>query len=907
MTPDSTGGTGPGAPGDEEDLHLARLLEEAMARLERGEGVDPEALAGDDPLLAARLRACLGTLKLVERAVKPDGVMDASLSAELSGRAVGEFKIIRELGRGGMGLVYEAEQVSLRRRVALKILPLAAILDDRSVQRFKLEAQAAAQLQHPGIVPVFAVGSSEGIHYYAMLLVDGLTLEGAIAALRAGGRRAEVVSPEQREALEACGLLGQEGERPEVHFRAVARLGQQAAEALAYAHGEGILHRDIKPSNLLLDRRGRLWIGDFGLARLEGDATVTAPGDIVGTLLYMSPEQAMGRRGEVDRRSDIYSLGATLFELATLCPPRSVRNRPELLQQLERGDPPCARRARAEVPRDLETILLKAMARLPSERYDSAALLAQDLACFAQGLPIAARRPGAIRNAGRWIARHKLALVATTAVVLGIASLSALWAARASVERRERTARYEGLVLEGAMAVESALENLRLATPFYILHSSTDTQLGKDNLGLGGGRQRFEEARAKLSAAAATDPGRAEAYYHLARTLLALGRREEARKALLDSLEVEPGFPPAALLSSTLTTPSGRAPVAPPGGPAWIAPWIRARGAEDAARWADAALAHGEVLLILGAGKEPYSGLRLESLLGRGRALVLAGDLDGALLELGAARRIWPELLEPGVLVARIFVEKGDVARADVVFRELEALAGGSALPLRAAETYIELRRYGDALPWLDRVPPSSQRERLKARALSGLGRPAEAARLLEAIPGWEEDTDLLYAVGVSRDRAGEYGAAARAFEELLSRSPDAEAFVSATLGWTRLRGGDRAGAAAAFLRAAELEPDACGAFSGLERILRAQPEALELLGGRLLDRLEERLRSRPTAPGLVDLAATTAKLLLERGRAPEAIHLLETAIDQPGPAADRLRSLLVEARARAAPAPRGQ
>ena len=303
-----------------------------------------------------------------------------------------------------MGVVYEAEQVSLGRRVALKVLPLAAGFDPKQRQRFQIEAQAAAQLHHPHIVPIFSVGCDRGIHYYTMQLVAGRSL-GAILHDRGP------VHPDR----DIC--------------RDVARLGVQAAEALEHAHGLGIVHRDIKPANLLIDPEGTLWITDFGLARFASELSVTRTGEMVGTLRYMSPEQALARRGVVDQRTDIYSLGITLYELLTLEPAFNGRDHQELLRQIALDEPIKPRRKNPLVPRDLETIVEKAMAKDPSDRYATAQDLAVDLKRFLDDQPILARRPGFLEKSLRWARRHR-EMVSVTATVLVVAlfvSTAAIW------------------------------------------------------------------------------------------------------------------------------------------------------------------------------------------------------------------------------------------------------------------------------------------------------------------------------------------------------------------------------------------------------------------------------------------------------------------------------------------------
>ncbi len=331
-------------------------------------------------------------------------------------RQLGEYRILRELGRGGMGVVYEAEQVPLGRRVALKVLPFAAAIDPKQRQRFQIEAQAAAQLHHPHIVPVFGVGCAHGIHYYAMQFVDGRSLAAIIAELRA--------SRESRTEQDRAYCLN------------VARLGAEAADALEHAHGLGILHRDIKPANLLIDPDGALWVTDFGLARFPSDLSLTHTGDLVGTLRYMSPEQAQARGGVVDQRTDIYALGVTLYELLTLQPAFAGQDHQELLRQIALDEPVSPRRLNPAVPRDLETIILKAIAKDPSSRYTSAEELAADLRRFMDDQPILARRPGVLERTLRWAHRHR-DLVATAAAILVVAMIIGTATTWAQVKKTE--------------------------------------------------------------------------------------------------------------------------------------------------------------------------------------------------------------------------------------------------------------------------------------------------------------------------------------------------------------------------------------------------------------------------------------------------------------------------------------
>jgi hypothetical protein len=282
-------------------------------------------------------------------------------------------------------------QISLGRRVALKILPFAAALDAKQLQRFKNEAQAAAHLHHQNIVPVYAVGCERGVHYYAMQFIEGETLAALILELRGltvredRGSRVEdreatttaqrPVPTKQADTREDYGPACETSPRhprssilhpPSSFFRMVANLGAQAAEALEHAHSLGVVHRDVKPANLLVDVQSNLWVTDFGLAHCQSQAGLTMTGDVVGTLRYMSPEQALAQPVGVDHRSDVYSLGATLYELLTLEPAFSGRDRQELLRQIAFEEPKPPRRVNQAVPAELETIVLKAMAKDPA-------------------------------------------------------------------------------------------------------------------------------------------------------------------------------------------------------------------------------------------------------------------------------------------------------------------------------------------------------------------------------------------------------------------------------------------------------------------------------------------------------------------------------------------------------------
>lgn len=366
--------------GSSADERLGRILDEYFAYRAERPGI--QEYAARYPDLEEEIKTLLPTLSALG---------ESSGATELSGTLptrIGEYRVIRELGRGGMGIVYEAEHIGLGRRVALKTLPLQAVLDPQFLERFQQEARAAARLQHAHIVPVYGVGEADGLHFYTMQYIDGVGLDRVLEDARAA-RDSRSERDVEREASTLKLLVPDSSDRG-AYLRAVARIGLQVAGALAHAHGQGVLHRDIKPSNLLLDSDGDVWITDFGLCKAEGSRSITRTGDLVGTLRYMAPERL---HGESDVRGDVYSLGATLYELITLRPAFDGSNLVQLAREIEGREPLRPSRVVDDVPRDLEAIVLKAMQRHAPARYPTADALARDLEAFVEGRPVGAKSP----------------------------------------------------------------------------------------------------------------------------------------------------------------------------------------------------------------------------------------------------------------------------------------------------------------------------------------------------------------------------------------------------------------------------------------------------------------------------------------------------------------------------------
>ena len=519
--------------GPKAEAVLEALVEEYVGRLRRGEQPAIGEYCRRHPELAPQIEELFPALGLVE-AFKP-GSESATSSLHESNAPVlpgilsrsgggipdrlGDYRIIREVGRGGMGIVYEAEQESLGRRMALKVLASHRLTDSQQVLRFHREARAAARLHHTNIVPVFGVGHENGVFYYVMQFIQGKGLDQvleevkrlqalpsealndpgadqrqpppAVAELSAAAVARSLISGHFTAAVtldEEAGLrstsrfahgaetsapdlpgretattrdprsppvptdpssLGSASDSSSRYARAVAQAGVQVADAIQYAHDQGILHRDIKPSNLLMDLHGTVWVADFGLAKATEDDDLTHTGDIVGTIRYMAPERFQGR---CDARSDVYSLGITLYEILARRPAFIEADRSKLLLLVTTTNPPSLRSLDPSISRDLETMVLKAMARDPADRYQTASALAEDLRRFLADRPILARRSTTVEQAWRWCRRNTAvaSLLALLALLLiGLAAGSTLAAFRfnrmAVAEHRAKIAETEAL------------------------------------------------------------------------------------------------------------------------------------------------------------------------------------------------------------------------------------------------------------------------------------------------------------------------------------------------------------------------------------------------------------------------------------------------------------------------------
>ncbi|MBI3845549.1 MAG: serine/threonine protein kinase [Planctomycetes bacterium] len=414
---------------------MAESLEDVqnslIDKLHAGEPVDRDAVVAAHPEHAPSLRRFFSLLDVIEVAPPSASPMPSRL---------GDFEIVREIGRGGMGVVYEAEQLSLRRRVALKVLPPAVSFDPRVVDRFQREAESSAKLRHPNIVPVYAVGEAAGTPFFAMELVEGRSLAALVRERRDG----------HDAGLPPAG---------DAYRRWAVETIAKVADALAYAHGRGILHRDVKPGNILIDRDGAPRLTDFGLALDLAASSLTLTGEVFGSPQYMSPEQAVRREAPVDQRTDVYSLAVTLYEVLTLRLPYDATTGAELLGALTAGKIVPPRNVDPTIPEPLERVLLGALECDPASRYASAAAFASDLRAVLDARPIAAparrrslrvigfrvnARPVFELPLGTPARRRALAAVAVMVAIIAIVGWMAWMRARESA-RRSRDAMYVAL------------------------------------------------------------------------------------------------------------------------------------------------------------------------------------------------------------------------------------------------------------------------------------------------------------------------------------------------------------------------------------------------------------------------------------------------------------------------------
>jgi serine/threonine protein kinase/Tfp pilus assembly protein PilF len=836
----------------EREGKLLRWIEECEARLVAGQAIDLDRVTAENPALRGELEECLRGLELVRRVGRGLREEHEESSARTPGSGsqdgppgtIGDFRIIREIGRGGMGIVYEAEQISLERRVALKVLPFAAVLDPKQIQRFQLEAQAAARLSHAHIVPIFAVGCDRGLHFYAMRYVEGRVLSEVIRELR--DLPAGATPPGDRKGISSSPPSSSR------FFYSVARLGAQVADALEHAHSMGIVHRDIKPSNILVDASGDAWVTDFGLARMHGDSSLTLSGDVLGTLRYMSPEQARGRRN-VDHRVDVYSLGVSLAEVACLEPLFDGATREEVFRLVVEKEPKRLTQRGRPLPRDLETVILKASAKDAEDRYATARDLAEDLRAVADDKPIRARRPNVLERGFKWARRHKplagaLAACAVLAAVLGATA----W--RSHVLQRD--VMYRDAVRDALLTAQTAELTMPLGSGWFretVDYSEFDAIYQPRDRLSSAALDPITRGLAGLQGAIGIRPNAPAAYYHKGRLLHLTGRDEEALRELDEALQVDPRFVPARAMRALIRERRGEGRASAEdlaqgvshSNAAWVSDWLESQRAARQGRWHEAALAYGRLLGREDPMGEIFPGSSIETLLGTGVVRLEAGDVRGAFEAFSVAKYLWPKAIAPSLFVGKALYFLRDHDAADRTFRELAEETGQHReIAREVLRLYVSLWDDERALPWIDDLEPNFERELLRVYVEFRLG------------------------VGV-REQARKYLARARELVRLDPRSARAEALLAGILSISFL---DRAGTREHAETAVSLAPNdyVVRFWNGMSyRVLGLEQEALR--------ECEASLFANPNWIGSWNLRGVLCR---SRGDAEGALMAIDHAID---------------------------
>jgi tetratricopeptide (TPR) repeat protein len=788
------------------------------------------------------------------------------------GHQVGDFLLVREIGRGGMGIVFEAEQVSLHRRVALKVLPAHSTLDERARARFRQEAEIAGRLHHPGIVAVHQVGEADGVHYLAMELVEGVALDTWIERMKqeafAGlprARTTDVFAPPPREradtprpesgpprARKASSAASAKG-----HIESIVRLVCQVADAMEHAHRNGVLHRDIKPSNILVRPDGTAVLTDFGLAREEGLPHLTHTGEFAGTPHYVSPEQILGMR-RVDARADVFALGATLYELLTLQRAFPGKSPHEVLSLILSRDPVSPERHNPALARDLVTIVLKALEKDLSSRYASMAELAEDLRAFIAYRPIRARPTTTAARAVRWARREPLKALLGAVLVVGLPTTGFLWGALRSKgsevvagELEFRETLLEQAFLQHARGDERAAERMfrealrRFPDSTEALCGLALTQLEKGDPAealevLAGSHGELERMRVDVLRKLGRTEEAAELERTLERPASPLARFLEASRLLLRTAP-EPG-------SDTLVQ-------------------RRERAKEAVALLSEAVRA------------DPKRALYAFAL---ARATWVAGDAETARAVAGEIEHRWPTEATAWYhigLARKAFDEeaaRAAFARAAELDPELEA-------PLqRQAEIALERGDTGEALAEFSRLvehapQDAANQANLAHAALTG-GHPEEA--VLSARRAVELDPELVQAwdtLGSALYALGRFVEARDAFQRALALEPTGTR-LHINLGMTLERLGQLEAAAAELDEALELDPLSALAHYDRAFLGLRQGEGASALEG--LARAFECDRDRPDPDfpreqALSDLSVACRRAL-DAGRRAEARSALE-------------------------------
>jgi serine/threonine protein kinase len=804
----------------DDDARIDEVVADYVDRLNVGEKVDRDSILAEHPELGAEILRRLETFVDIDEPVATERILGA----------LGDYTLRRQIGRGGMGVVYEAWQGSMDRRVALKVLPRAIAADRRAVARFVQEAQLAGSLNHPNIVTVHGMGVEEQVPYFAMEYVEGETLAALIR--KRGG-----ILPELPEILRLAEA-----------FAAVA-------DGLHHAHARKVIHRDIKPSNLILDRSlpGNalcLRLLDFGLARLEGQEGLTQSGDLVGTPQYMSPEQARRKKVPVDHRTDVYSLGATLYEVLCGRPPFLGKDHADTLSQIIERDPVEPKRLNTRVPKELETIVLKCLRKEAAERYGTAEAMGQDLRRFVRGEAVEARPEGRWERSLRLARSHRQRLFAVLGIILVLLLASISAALLLSSHRQRALARYEKLIHGATCGMEVAV----LTAPGQ-LREGEQISLGLVPPREVGLRQQVAAAVEKLEEAQRLCPERPEAPAQLFRAYRVLGLGDEAERALLMALRIDEEFLPALLLRAHALREAGLSDDARrleeelrrAGRDGWKRDWLEAHQAAVDEDWGLASRRYVR-LIREHAAAPPFIGFELELRLRRGRVALRRGSRAAAIHDFSYVREASGGAAGPSVLLAKAYYETEDRDAAAAVLAEaVEELGSDETRELVVSVLLYysdghRARQYAEAISdpcrrAINRIRvlrSDGQRDEALAVARDALGRGCTDPDLYA-----ETSTELMgarrqsEAVALLTDGARRTQNHETVIGELtgvlyfLCRFDEVIALVGRQqerrkwaniLGWAHFRKGDLERAIEALTLAIELDPLSCASFGARSR-----------------------------------------------------------------------------------------
>ena len=709
-------------------------------RLNAGEPVDGARIREEYPDLADEL------LPLLE-----DFIDVAEPEAGLDRVTVfGDYTLRCQLGRGGMGVVYEAWQHSMDRLVALKVLPPGVAADDRAFQRFMQEAKTAGKLNHQNVVSVHSTGVEEGTPWYSMEYVAGETLAQILAKTKDAEAETETGTPF--------------GAKDEVgYFAALAKAFADVADGLQHAHSKGVTPRDVKPSNLILDDDGRLRILDFGLARLEGQESLTRSGDFVGTPLYMSPEQARRKKIPVDHRMDVYSLGATMYEALTSRPPFRGRDHADTLSQITERNPVEPKKVNPRVPKDFETIVLKCLRKDASDRYGTAEALGQDLRRFVRGDPVEARPEARWQRLASRLRRNRTpAVVAFVVVALAATTGWLFWERQDSAQRENAAERarleaeYPGRLRLAVAKLLAGQLNMEAGIPFRSgairLPAELESIFREDlrRIGEHGAVRSVRAALEDLHLLSRELPDKRDTHYYLARAHHVLGDSEEAVAEARRTLTIDPDFYPAEFLIAEIENDGvlPRRELLRITNPPWAVQWARTRLAlgekhliRSERNWLTAEEAYGKLIKIA-LEEEPYIGSLLESYIGRGVACLELGRLDDAIQHFSKAEHLAPTSLEPTLLLGKAYLLAEKPEHAHSIFRDRfdgEDPQRKGEIAVWISMVCFSLNDFDAAIPWATYIPAEGSRERLLALLYWRLGQLdqalAAAGRALRAEP----------------------------------------------------------------------------------------------------------------------------------------------------------------------------